>query len=116
MRLRGGLGRRGLMFISYYGTSRAFIANYSSWREYARQGRIAEIATSLLSHESVHIALNRFSLRASARLDNIFGRSDTWEAFSHGLGDLNAYVEGTSRATFVTKSARKNRKRKNKSI
>ena len=104
------------MFVPYYGMTRAFIANYSSWREYARQGRIAEVASSLLSHESLHIALNRFSLRASAHLDNMFGRSDAWEVYRHGLGDLNAYGESTRKANFVTKSAKKNRKKKKKSI
>ena len=104
------------MFVPYYGMTRAFIANYSSWREYARQGRIAEVATSLLSHESLHIALNRFSLRASAHLDNMFGRSDAWEVYRHGLGDLNGYSERSRKITTVAKSAKKNRKKKRRSI
>ena len=104
------------MFVPYYGMTRAFIANYSSWREYARQGRIAEVATSLLSHESLHIALNRFSLRASAHLDNMFGSSDAWEVYRHGLGDLNAFGGSTMNAKIAAKSARKNRKKKLKSI
>ena len=103
------------MFVPYYGLTRAFIANYRSWREYARQGRIAEVASSLLSHESLHIALNRFSLSASAHLDNMFGRSDTWEVYRHGLGDLNTYGESTRKTNFVIKSAKKNRKKKKKS-
>jgi hypothetical protein len=102
------------MFVPYYGTTRAFIANYSSWREYARQGRIAEVASSLLSHESLHIAINRFSLRASAHLDNMFGRSDTWEVYRLGFGDLNAYADSIRKTKLVTKSAKK--KRKNRSI
>jgi hypothetical protein len=88
LKRRGGIGRRGLMFVRYYGRSRAFIANYSSWREYHREGLIAEVAASLLSHETLHIAINRFSLAASADLDNLFGRSNRWELYRHGLGDL----------------------------
>jgi hypothetical protein len=89
LKLKGGIGKRGLMFVPYYGRSRAFIANYSSWREYHREGVIAEVAASLLSHETLHIAINRFSLTASANLDNLFGRSNSWELYHHGLGDLN---------------------------
>ena len=89
LRFRGGVGKRGLMFVPYHGQSRAFIANYSSWREYSREGRIAEVATSLLSHETLHSAINKFSLTASANLDNLFGRSNSWELYRHGLGDLD---------------------------
>jgi hypothetical protein len=89
LRLKGGLGKRGLMFVPYYGQARAFIANYSSWKEYYREGRIAEVAASLLSHETLHIAINKFSLSASATLDNLFGRSNSWELYHHGLGDFD---------------------------
>lgn len=75
--LRGEPGKRGLMFVSYYGRSRAFIANYRSWKVYHSDGNIAEIASSLISHETLHLALNRFSLSASADLDNMFGRSNS---------------------------------------
>ena len=43
LRLRGMMGRRGLMFVSYYGKSRAFISNYRSWREYDSVGKTAEV-------------------------------------------------------------------------
>jgi hypothetical protein len=89
LRLKGMVGKRGLMFVTYYGKSRAFIANYSSWQEYHNEGRIAEIASSLISHEALHLVLNKFSLLASAKLDNLFGRSNTWENYPHGLGDLD---------------------------
>ena len=89
LRLKGMVGKRGLMFVTYYGRSRAFIANYSSWQEYHNEGRIAEIASSLISHEALHLVLNKFSLSASAKLDNLFGRSNTWENYPHGLGDLD---------------------------
>jgi hypothetical protein len=79
LRLKGRIGRRGLMFVSYYGKSRVFISNYRSWQEYHSGGKIAEIATSLISHETLHLALNKFSLTASAKLDNLFGRSNNWE-------------------------------------
>lgn len=105
------MGKRGLMFVPYYGMTRAFIANYSSWREYARQGTIAEVATALLSHETLHIAINRFSLQASARLDNLFGRSNSWELYRHGLGELNAYSDGYRPSTPGLKSAKKKRRR-----
>ena len=89
LRLKGMVGKRGLMFVTYYGRSRAFIANYSSWQEYHNEGRIAEIASSLISHEALHLVLNKFSLSASAKLDNLFGKSNTWENYPHGLGDLD---------------------------
>lgn len=89
LKFKGGVGKRGLMFVPYYGRSRAFIANYSSWRKYSREGKIAEVASSLLSHETLHIAINKFSLSASANLDNLFGRSNSWERYHHGLGDLD---------------------------
>ena len=59
LRLRGMMGRRGLMFVSYYGKSRAFISNYRSWREYDSVGKTAEVASSIISHESIHLALER---------------------------------------------------------
>lgn len=109
LRFRGGIGKRGLMFVPYYGRTRAFIANYSSWREYHREGRIAEIATSLLSHETLHIAINRFSLTASANLDNLFGRSNSWERYAHGLGDLDMV---NVRASMVKCARKKSSKRR----
>ena len=100
LRLRGSIGRRGLMFVSYYGKSRAFIANYRSWREYDSVGKSAEVASSIISHESIHLALNKFSVHASDKLDNLFGRSNSWEVYPHGLGDLNK----------VKKAKRRNKK------
>ncbi|HZO10900.1 MAG TPA: hypothetical protein VFB48_02170 [Nitrososphaeraceae archaeon] len=94
LRLRGMMGRRGLMFVSYYGKSRAFISNYRSWREYDSVGKTAEVASSIISHESIHLALNKFSVNASDKLDNLFGRSNSWEVYSHGLGDLNKIRKG----------------------
>lgn len=111
LRMKGGLGKRGLMFVPYYGTTRAFIANYSSWREYAREGRIAEVASSLLSHESLHLAINRFSVTASACLDNMFGRSDAWELCHHGLGDLNTYAMNAGPRNYGAKFAKKKKRR-----
>jgi hypothetical protein len=87
--LKGSYGKRGLMFVPYYGRSRAFISNYRSWQEYSSEGRIAEIATSLISHETLHLTLNKFSFITSAKLDNLFGRSNKWEKYPHGLGDLD---------------------------
>ena len=87
--LKGMAGKRGLMFVSYYGRSRAFISNYSTWQQYHNYGKIVEIASSLLSHESLHLTLNKFSLSASAKLDNLFGRSNMWENYPHGLGDFD---------------------------
>ena len=108
LRFKGGLGKRGLMFVPYYGTKRVFIANYSSWREYAKEGRIAEVASSLLSHESLHIAINRFSPRISAHLDNMFGRSNSWELYHHGLGDLSrGYQSYVSSGYFKTAKKKK---------
>ena len=71
LRWRGRWGK-GLMFVSYYGKSRAFIANSSSWREYDSVGKTAEVASSIISHESIHLALNKFSVHASDKLDNLF--------------------------------------------
>jgi hypothetical protein len=87
--LKGSYGKRGLMFVPYYGRSRAFISNYKSWQEYSNEGRIAEIATSLISHETLHLIINKFSFTTSAKLDNLFGRSNRWEKYPHGLGDLD---------------------------
>jgi hypothetical protein len=89
LRLKGMAGKRGLMFVPYYGRSRAFISNYRSWQEYYGEGRIAEIATSLISHETLHLTLNKLSFTTSAKLDNLFGRSNKWENYPHGLGDLD---------------------------
>lgn len=87
--LKGRAGKRGLMFVSYYGRSRAFISNYRTWQLYHNYGKIVEIASSLLSHESLHLTLNKFSLSSSAKLDNLFGRSNMWENYPHGLGDFD---------------------------
>jgi hypothetical protein len=100
------------MFVPYYGTKRVFIANYSSWREYAREGRIAEVASSLLSHESLHTAINQFSPRISAHLDNMFGRSDSWELYHHGLGDLRSSTASYLDGHYLGKSAKKRKKKK----
>lgn len=113
LRFRGGVGKRGLMFVPYYGQTRVFIANYSSWREYDREGRIAEVAMSLLSHETLHIAINRFSLAASANLDNLFGKSNSWELYSHGLGDLDRVHSSYPLVKSTrTKSARRRKRKK----
>jgi hypothetical protein len=74
--------------VSYYGRSRAFISNYRSWKEYYVAGNIVQVISSLLSHETLHLTLNRFSLMASAELDNLFGKSNNWHKYPHGLGDL----------------------------
>ncbi|MEW6604005.1 MAG: hypothetical protein AB1351_04870 [Thermoproteota archaeon] len=47
------------------------------------------MAASLLSHETLHIVINRFSLIASENLDNLFGRSNRWGLYRHGSGDLD---------------------------
>jgi hypothetical protein len=77
------------MFVTYYGRSRAFISNYRSWKEYYSAGKIVQVISSLLSHETLHLTLNRFSLLASAELDNLFGKSNNWHQYPHGLGDLD---------------------------
>lgn len=102
--LKGMAGKRGLMFVPYYGRSRAFIANYRSWQQYYGEGRIAEIATSLISHETLHLTLNKFSFTTSAKLDNLFGRSSKWENYPHGLGDLDGIKDNPPTSY---KSARK---------
>jgi hypothetical protein len=102
--LKGAYGKRGLMFVSYYGRSRAFISNYRSWQEYSTEGRIAEIASSLISHETLHLTLNKFSFITSAKLDNLFGRSNRWEKYPHGLGDLDKTRDSPPT---ISKSARK---------
>jgi hypothetical protein len=110
--LKGSYGKRGLMFVPYYGRSRAFISNYRSWQEYSNEGRIAEIATSLISHETLHLTLNKLSFITSAKLDNLFGRSNRWERYTHGLGDLDK-IRGSPPTIY--KNARKvgfKRKRK----
>ena len=104
LRLRGQVGRRGLMFVPYYGKYRAFISNYKLWKEYEMQGKAPLIATSIISHESIHLTLNKFSLKASEKLDNLFGKSNTWERYSHGLGDLTK---------LSSKSTTKRKKRRN---
>jgi hypothetical protein len=114
LRLKGRVGKRGLMFVSYYGRSRAFISNYRSWVQYHNEGKIAEIATSLISHEALHLVLNKFSLTASSELDNLFGRSNSWEDYIHGLGDLDTvHKRPRLRLKSATKiSNRKKRKKK----
>lgn len=110
--LKGKSGKRGLMFVSYYGRTRAFISNYKSWHEYQNQGKITEIAMSLISHETLHLTINKFSLSASAKLDNLFGRSSSWENYRHGLGDID--IAGNMYTTHL-KYARKGRKKITKS-
>jgi hypothetical protein len=96
LRLRGMVGKRGLMYVPYYGQSKAFIANYKSWKEYDSMGKTHAIVASIISHESIHLTLNKFSVTASAKLDNLFGKSDCWEDYSHGLGDFGSTVLKTS--------------------
>jgi hypothetical protein len=102
--LKGAYGKRGLMFVPYYGRSRAFISNYRSWQEYSTEGRIAEIAASLISHETLHLTLNKLSFITSAKLDNLFGSSNRWEKYPHGLGDLGKTRDSPPT---IYKSARK---------
>lgn len=96
LKLKGKGGRRGLMYVPYYGKSRAFISNYKTWQEYEMRGKTHAIVTSIISHESIHLTLNKISLTASAKLDNLFGKSNSWEDYSHGLGDLGSLVLRTS--------------------
>lgn len=42
-----------------------------------------------MNHETLHIAINRFSLIASTNLDNLFGRSNRWELYRRGLSHLD---------------------------
>ena len=115
LELKGSYGKRGLMFVPYYGRSRAFISNYKSWQEYSTEGRIAEIATSLISHETLHLIINKFSFTTSAKLDNLFGRSNRWEKYPHGLGDLDKIRDSPPT---IYKNARKigaKRKRRHRS-
>lgn len=111
--LRGEPGKRGLMFVSYYARSRAFISNYRSWKQYHSAGNIVEVASSLLSHETLHLAINKFSLSASAELDNLFGRSNKWELYPHGLGDLDRLGVGSiSYIKSAAKNSQKSRRKK----
>ena len=113
LKLKGLSGRRGLMFVSYYGRSRAFIGNYRSWKEFNSDGRIAEIASSLLSHETLHLTLNKISFSVSAQLDELFGQSNYWERYTHGLGDLENLQSHTIPLSKNTgKGARKRNKKK----
>ena len=111
LKFKGLSGRRGLMFVSYYGRSRAFIGNYRSWREFNSDGRIAEIASSLLSHETLHLTLNKISFSASAQLDELFGQSNYWERYTHGLGDLENWQSHTIP---LSKNAGRGARRRNK--
>ncbi|MFZ0325846.1 MAG: hypothetical protein WAL66_00950 [Nitrososphaeraceae archaeon] len=105
--MRGAAGKRGLMYVHYYGKSRAFISNYRSWQLYDSEGRIAEIASSLLSHETLHLTLNAQSASTSAKLDNLFGRSNSWEKYQHGLGGLDiSSVKSYSSRKCASKYAR----------
>jgi hypothetical protein len=98
LRLRGTVGKRGLMYVPYYGRSKAFISNYKSWKEYDTKGKTHAIVASIISHESIHLTLNKFSVTASAKLDNLFGKSNCWEDYSHGLGDFGNTTLRTSSA------------------
>ncbi|MDP9197223.1 MAG: hypothetical protein M3O24_01495 [Thermoproteota archaeon] len=59
------------------------------------RGNSSAIATSIISHESIHLTLNKISLTASAKLDNLFGRSNSWENYSDGLGNLGKLISRT---------------------
>jgi len=94
--------------VSYYGRSRAFISNYRSWKEYYSSGIIVQIISSLLSHETLHLTINKFSLMASAELDNLFGKSNNWHRYPHGLGDLDKLIVSSSGVRkAVTKKSQK---------
>jgi hypothetical protein len=113
LKLKGLSGRRGLMFVSYYGRSRAFIGNYRSWKEFNSDGRIDEIASYLLTHETLHLTLNKISFSASAQLDELFGQSNYWERYTHGLGDLeNLQSHTIPLSKNAGKGARKRNKKK----
>jgi hypothetical protein len=77
-------------------------------------GNIAQIASSLLSHETLHLTINKFSLSASADLDNLFGRSNNWEFYRHGLGDLDKL--SINCCNLHKNGAKKNKKSKKKGI
>src|SRR5690606_6407404 len=96
LKLKGDLGKGHLMFISCYGWSRVFIANYGSWQEYPQEGRIAKVVASFLSHESLHISINWLSLTASANLDKHFGRSGRWDLYRHSSDYLDVVCRKSS--------------------
>jgi hypothetical protein len=73
-----------------------------------------EVASSLLSHETLHLAINKFSLSASAELDNLFGRSNNWELYPHGLGDLDRLCVNSS--SYTKNTAKNSQKSKRKKI
>ena len=80
-------------------------------REFNSDGRIAEMTSSLLSHETLHLTLNKISFSASAQLDELFGQSNYWERYTHGLGDLENWQ---SRTIPLSKNAGKGARRRNK--
>jgi hypothetical protein len=81
-------GQSALMYISPYGKKFVNISNFKEWRKYDKRGTVAETAVGLLSHESLHMALNKVSDRTSSKLDEFFGHCSYWDKYSHGLGNF----------------------------
>jgi hypothetical protein len=53
-------------------------------------------------------------LSASAELDNLFGRSNNWELYPHGLGDLDRLCVNSS--SYTKNTAKNSQKSKRKKI
>lgn len=79
----------GLLWVGYYGLKTVYInKNRKHWKG---ERYVPEKVAAILSHEAIHLALNKFDLVASAKIDILFGDPgyDNWQNFPHGLGDLD---------------------------
>src|SRR5574341_1775256 len=78
-----------MLYVDYFGLENVYInCNKRTWKG---ERKVPAKVSALISHEAIHLAINKFDLVASAKLDNLFQDSGGhgWQHFQHGLGDLD---------------------------
>lgn len=89
----GKKARSSYMYTPAYARERVYISGTKrTWDELSFK-RLPLMVAGLLSHEQLHLTLEKFSHKASEDLDNFFTGSDDWDKDMHGLGSLNAVMK-----------------------
>lgn len=73
--------------------------NLKTWAKYEMTQDPIDVMTSTLSHESLHIVMDRIGeCKASLKLDDKFGKGDEHKAEYHGLCKFDKYFKPTPKS------------------
>ena len=86
----GGKPVRGsYMYTPGYARQRVYISGtLKTWMKMPFD-RMPLMVSGILSHEQLHLTLEKISHKASEKLDKKFGYSDNWDIDLHGMGNFD---------------------------